>query len=108
MKTKALAILCFLASSLSLLLNETQIGVYSGFDDEGYNFTVTYEDGIEEIITFQKIEEEVLKETNLKSNEFDGITFEITYREEIISEEDEEGNEIEYEIYVITALKKVE
>lgn len=108
MKKISILILSLVASSFALINSETQVGVYNGFDDDGYNFIITVDDDLEEVMTFQKVEEDVLKSINLKSKDYEGVTFQITYEIEVVTEEDDEGNEIEYEIYVITNLKKIE
>lgn len=108
MKKISILILSLVASSFALINSETQVGVYNSFDDDGYNFIITVDDDLEEVMTFQKVEEDVLKSINLKSKDYEGVTFQITYEIEVVTEEDDEGNEIEYEIYVITNLKKIE
>lgn len=80
-------------------------GVFDGYDEEdGYSFLVIdKETESENVMYFNDVTEDVLKEFNLQSTNFLGKKFEITY--EIEEMEDEEDGEI-YEKFIIIKLVK--
>lgn len=59
-------------------------------------------------MTFQYLSDEALEAFDLDSEEFVGSKFKVTY--EVLQEmsEDTEGNEVEIEIYTITALELID
>jgi|26BtaG_2_1085354.scaffolds.fasta_scaffold00149_7 hypothetical protein len=120
MKTKfilALPVLClFLLSATPFPLNTSVsyftsqdlkiVGVYDGNEGYGYNFITTRkDDGSEFTMTFQKIEEAVLKEFDLDAELFLNQKFEVTYTVKTVVSKDENGFEDEVEVYTITHLK---
>ncbi|WP_411766568.1 hypothetical protein [Winogradskyella sp. A3E31] len=84
-------------------------GIFDGYDeDDGYIFLITdEEDGNEKYMYFNYISDEALKAVNLQSKEFEGQSFEITFKIEEQVEVDDDGMEDTYEILTITGLKKV-
>ena len=115
MKTKTYTILFLLFFSLlsyassieSLVIQDTKTmeGVFDGHEDYGYNFITTHSDGSEHTITFQNINDELLNQFDLKSEEFIGKNFKITYQIKIKKTKDEYGFEDEEEILTITNLE---
>lgn len=85
------------------------VGVFDGFDEEdGYMFTInTTEDDSEEVMYFTDIDETVLENYNLKSTNFEGKKFEITYKINVFEDEDEEGYTETYETLTIISLKQL-
>ncbi|GAA4805235.1 hypothetical protein [Litoribaculum gwangyangense] len=81
-------------------------GVYDGHEDYGYNFIVTSADE-EHTITFQKVDEEVLKAFNLEEKTLVGTKFKITYTTKIEVTKDDDGYEDETEINTIKKLEKL-
>lgn len=80
-------------------------GVFDGYDEEdGYSFLVIdKETENENVMYFNDVTEDVLKEFNLKSSNLLGKKFEIKY--EIEEMEDEDDGEI-YEQFIIVKLIK--
>lgn len=114
MKTKSIVIVGVLIFSFLVLTSvkslqdkQTFEGVYDGQEDYGYNFMGIDSEGEEYTMTFQSINDEVLKSFNLDSEELIGTTFEVTYTTEIEVETDEDGFEEETETNTIVALKKL-
>lgn len=115
---KSILILIFLSLSLTSFafsnVNETNqeattiIGEFEGHEDYGYNFITTrVDDDSEYTITFQKVNDDVLAQFNLKSDELIGTKFKITYKVKLVVTKDENGFDDENEIYTITALEKL-
>ena len=117
MKTKTHTILFFLFFSLlsyassveSLVIQDTKTmeGVFDGHEDYGYNFITMHADGSEHTITFQKINEDLLNQFDLKAGAFIGKNFQITYQIKIKITKDENGFEDEEEILTITNLEEL-
>lgn len=115
MKTKSFTsiILLFLSlftyasstESLTIQDSKTIEGVFDGHEDYGYNFIITHSDGSEHTMTFQSIKDELLSQFDLKSEEFIGKNFKITYQIKIKKTKDEYGFEDEEEILTITNLE---
>ena len=120
MKTKliiAVPVLCFLLMSVKpSSLNPSEqyadaqdlqiIGVYDGNEGYGYNFITPHkDDGSEYTMTFQKVNQEVMKEYDLDEELFLNQKFEVTYNVKIVKSKDEDGFDQEDEIYTITHLK---
>lgn len=80
---------------------------YDGKEDYGYNFVTKTKSGEEFTLTFQKVEESVLKAFDLNSDALVGTKFKITFNKVIKVTKDEHGNEDEEEINTITLLEKV-
>ena len=120
MKTKllmAIPILCFLLMSAKpfpfnapALYDTAQdskiIGVYDGNEGYGYNFITQHKDnGSDFTMTFQKVDDAVMKEFDLDGELFVNKKFEVTYNVKIVKSKDEDGFDQENEIYTITNLK---
>lgn len=82
-------------------------GVFDGHEDYGYNFITMHADGSEHTITFQKINEDLLNQFDLKAGAFIGKKFQITYQVKIKITKDENGFEDEEEILTITNLEEL-
>ncbi|MEL0455538.1 hypothetical protein WJN01_04820 [Flavobacteriaceae bacterium SZ-1-7] len=125
MKTKKLVLLSGLLLSLFMLSGyttainyedsfsvlEAQNGLvvfatFDGHEDYGYNFVTKGKDDEEHTLTFQKVEETVLKAFNLNSDDLVGTKFKITFNKEIKVTKDADGYEDEEEINTITNLEK--
>lgn len=87
---------------------ETQVvnGVYDGHEDYGYNFIITEEDE-EYTLTFQEVDEAVLKVFDLNQSSLIGSNFKITYTTQITVTIDDDGYENENEINTIKKLEKL-
>jgi hypothetical protein len=85
---------------------ETFEGIYDGQEEYGYNFIGSDDDG-EYTMTFQDIDESLLKSFDLESEMLIGTKFKVTYTITIEVEKDEDGYEDEIETYTIIALKKL-
>ena len=114
MKAKSIAVVGVLIFSFLVLTavksiqeKQTFEGVYDGQEDYGYNFIGLDSDGEEYTMTFQSINEDLLENFNLNSEEFIGTKFTVTYTTEIEVERDEDGFEEEIETNTIVALKKL-
>ncbi|MEW4923778.1 hypothetical protein [Algibacter sp. 2305UL17-15] len=84
--------------------------VYATFDgkeDYGYNFITTDKEGEEHTLTFQKVEDAVLKTFDLNSDAFVNTKFKITFNRDVKVSKDEHGNEDEDEVNTITMLEKL-
>jgi hypothetical protein len=109
-----LAMLMFSANALldkKVILQEKEIekvvAVFDGYSpDDGYAFLVKDEvEGDDEVLYFTEITDEVLKSVNLKSDEFIGKSFEVTYEITEYDEEDENGYIETFEKYTIVKVK---
>lgn len=117
MKTKTIIIIHFLFFSMltiasnktitKISLEETVEAVFDGKEDYGYNFIATDEDDNEYTITFQNIDEKLLKEFDLKSDTLIGVSFKITYKITTETYTDEDGFENENEVYTIVKMVKI-
>lgn len=116
MKTKFIILITLLFFSLNSFASSIESnfiqdvnvieGVFDGHEDYGYNFiTVHTDDGSEHTITFQKINDELLNQYDLKAETFIGKKFKITYQIKIKITKDENGFEEEEEILTITSLE---
>ncbi len=116
MKTKSILFfgcvtLCFLSLSSfkSIDKNQDEIvlnATFDGHEDYGYNFIYTDADGEERTMTFQEIEESVLRSFDLNSDTLIKTKFKITYKITIEKSLDDNGNEDEEEINTIIKLEK--
>lgn len=120
MKTKYIALipmLCIflmsvtpLPTKMSLFQKSAQelkmVGVYDGNEGYGYNFITTHkDDGSEFTMTFQKVDDVVMKEFDLDADLFLNQKFEVTYTLKTLVTKDENGFDDENEVYTITRLK---
>ncbi len=80
---------------------------YDGYEDYGYNFITKDKAGDEQTLTFQIIEEAVLKAFDLNSEAFVGTKFKITFNRNIKFSKDADGMDDEDEINMITNLEKL-
>lgn len=84
----------------------TIIGIYDGNEGYGYNFITKHkDDGSDFTMTFQKVDESVMKEYDLDEELFLNQQFEITYNLKTVVTKDGDGFDEENEIYTITKLK---
>lgn len=84
------------------------IGVYDGNEGYGYNFiTTNKDDGSEFTMTFQKVNEAVMKEFDLDAELFLNQKFEVTYTIKKVVTKDENGFDDENEVFTITQLKAI-
>ncbi|SFZ89373.1 hypothetical protein SAMN05428642_101209 [Flaviramulus basaltis] len=81
--------------------------VYDGHEDYGYNFITKNEDGDEHTLTFQQIEEDILKAFDLNSDDLVGAKFKVTYTTEVEVTIDSDGYEEEEEVNIISKLEKL-
>lgn len=95
-------------NNIELPAQEIQVvdGVYDGHEDYGYNFIITEEDD-QYTITFQEVDEAVLKAFDLNQNALIGSKFKITYTSQITVTTDDDGYEEENEINTIKKLEKL-
>lgn len=120
MKTKYIALIpmvcIFLMSVTPLPTNRSlfqksgqelkMMGVYDGNEGYGYNFITTHkDDGSEFTMTFQKVDDVVMKEFDLDADLFLNQKFEVTYTLKRVVTKDENGFDDENEVYTITRLK---
>ncbi|WP_046757898.1 hypothetical protein [Kordia jejudonensis] len=90
-------ITCFLAVFLfANTQNKTIEATYDGYEEGIYYFTDTKDESLE----FQDVEKSVLETYDLMSKKFENKVFQVTYKEVVEDDGDEE-----YTSYVITALK---
>lgn len=80
--------------------------VYDGHEDYGYNFITKNEDGDEYTITFQEVDEAILKTFELNTEALIGAKFKVTYTINVEVTVDEDGYENEEEVNTITKLEK--
>jgi hypothetical protein len=114
MKTfiKALVFVIAIGSTFSFTTSpntQTKItvtAVYDGLEDYGYNFIVT-KNGVENTLTFQEIDETILKTYDLTGKEFIGKSFKVTYSINTETMVDEFDNEEEIETLTIVSLEKI-
>lgn len=83
----------------------TITGVYEGIEDSMFVFTYEDEDGEENTISIDKISPEVKKAYDLFSKKLIGKSFEITYSNENIEDEDDE--DILTSVKTIVTLKQL-
>ncbi|WP_040280237.1 hypothetical protein [Psychroserpens damuponensis] len=114
MTTKSVLITGFLSIFLFVLTSAntdqdttTFIGIYDGYEDYGYNFIETSDDGDDYTMTLQHLDKSLLKSFDLNSEKLIGTKFSVTYTTETEIEKDEDGYEDEVEVYTIIALKKL-
>ena len=90
-------------------IQETKVvnAVFDGHEDYGYNFIAKDEDGDEYTVTFQEVEDSVLKAFNLNSEALIGTKFKVTYTSDVEVTVDEDGYEYEEEVNTITKLEKL-
>jgi len=81
---------------------KTIIATFSGYEEGVYSFS----NSDDEVFEFEKINANILKDFDLKSEKYLNKKFKITYKEETIKVE-EDGNEEEYEVWTITKLELV-
>lgn len=82
------------------------IGIYNGNEGYGCNFITKHkEDDSEFTMTFQKVNEAVMKEFNLDTDVFLNKKFDVTYTIKTVVTKDEDGFDNEDEAYTITQLK---
>ena len=82
------------------------LAVYDGNEGYGYNFIAKHEDDDSEFtMTFQKVEEKVMKEYDLDAELFLNQEFEVTYTVKTVVTKDDDGFDNEEDIYTITNLK---
>lgn len=93
---------CFLVSQ-----ELVAIGTYDGHEDYGYNFIVKNTDGDDVTLTFQKVEEAVLKSFDLDAEDLLNKKFKVTYKVDIVKSIDEHGFEDEDQINTIIKLEKL-
>lgn len=80
---------------------------FDGKEDYGYNFIVKNKDGDENTITFQEVDEGVIKVFDLNSETLIGSKFKVSYRTILEVTKDVDGYEDESEINTITKLEKL-
>ena len=73
-----------------------------------YNFSFINNDYLEDSISFDYAEDDVLKEYDLSNREFIGSKFQITYTETITKEVDDKGEEQESIKRSITKLSLID
>ncbi len=84
--------------------------VYATFDgkeDYGYNFVTKGKDDEEHTLTFQKVEDDVLKAFDLNSDALIGTKFKITFNRDIEVSKDENNMDDEDEVNTIIKLEKL-
>ncbi|WP_111309346.1 hypothetical protein [Confluentibacter sediminis] len=94
-------------SVLTFQNTTTIVGVFDGHEDYGYNFIVKGEDDNEHTLTFQKIDEALLKEFDLNATALVGSKFKVTYQTKILVTKDADNFEEEHEINTILKLEKL-
>lgn len=82
----------------------TVIAEFDEFDGEVYTFNYLDEDGNASYVMFDAISDDVLKKYDLKSDEYQGMKFEISYTEHTQVDSDEDGDLQEYTKTTITKL----
>lgn len=117
MKTKlimTLSVFCLFLMSVQRLQTITAttpqeskvIAVYDGNEGYGYNFIAQHKDDASEYtMTFQKVNENVMKEFDLDGEVYLNQQFEITYTVKKVVTKDENGFDEEDEVLTITGLK---
>lgn len=97
-----------LKEDYNMVLNQDNLIVYATYDgheDYGYNFITTDKDGEERTLTFQKVEDAVLKSFDLNSVNVVGTKFKVTFNKVIKVTKDADNMEDEEEINTITMLE---
>lgn len=97
-----------LKEDYNMVLNQDNLIVYATYDgheDYGYNFITTDKDGEERTLTFQKVEDAVLKSFDLNSGNVVGTKFKVTFNKVIKVTKDADNMEDEEEINTITMLE---
>ena len=117
MKTKTNIVFVLFFSLASLLFSTTSFviqdvntveGIFDGHEDYGYNFIATHaDDNSEYTITFQNVNEDLLKTYDLNSETLIGKKFKITYQIKVVKTKDENGFEDEEELLTITNLEEL-
>jgi hypothetical protein len=114
MKTKSVVLISFLLVSLFALTSMNTLqdqstfeGKYDGREEYGYSFTGVNDEGDEYNMSFQKIDEAVLKAFDINTASLIGTKFIVTYTTKVKVEKDEFGMDDETEILTIVALKKL-
>lgn len=123
MRTKFLFMLCsfmmlfFTLSSFKTEMPQNELeliiqdsievdAVYDGQEERGYSFTVEI-NGEAHALLFQKIDDAVLSEFNLKAQDLVGSSFKVTYTTETEVIKDSEGNGLDVTVNTITKLEKL-
>ncbi|MDD7886896.1 hypothetical protein [Flavivirga sp. 57AJ16] len=123
MRTKLLFMLCcftmmfFTLSSFKAEgpLNEVQLSiqdskeveaVYDGYKDSTYDFTIQ-SNGETYTLSFQKVDDAVLKDFDLSSQTLVGTSFKVTFTTEVVVNKDADGMDVETEVHTITKLEKL-
>lgn len=83
------------------------IAVYDSHEDYGYNFTSKNNNDDEITLTFHEVEQGVLDNFDLNSDQLLGIKFKISYTSKIIVTKDADGYEDEDEVNTIVKLEKL-
>jgi hypothetical protein len=83
--------------------NKTVKAIFDYHDEGVYYFTVSNDDDDDETYAFQKIEKDALKSYDLADNNYEGKTFNITYKIETETDEFDE----ESDVWVIVLLELV-
>lgn len=96
-----------LAPTLEFQDEMTVVAAYDGKEDYGYNFVAKNKDGDENTLTFQKVEEDVLKTFDLNSETLIGSKFKVSYTTKVEITKDADGYEDENEINTISKLEKL-
>lgn len=114
MKTKSIAftsliLIAFIAlTSMKTLQDQSTFeGKYDGRQEYSYSFTGIDTRGSEYSMTFQNIENDVLKAFDLNSSTTKGIEFKVTYTTKVEVVKNDKGLEKEMETYTIVALEKL-
>lgn len=80
--------------------------VYNGLEEMGYSFTAEI-NGEAHTLLFQRIDDTVLSEFNLKDQDLVGSSFKVTYTTGTEVVKDSEGNDQEVQVNTITKLEKL-
>ena len=121
MKTRLLLVLCvscfifsgfktsdFLITHAKSVSQEMNVNaIFDGHEDYGYNFIAEHSDGEEYTLTFQKVNDAILKEFDLNAEVLVGAKFKITYTTKIVVTKDADGYDDENEINTIIKLEKL-
>ena len=83
--------------------SKTVEAVYNGNDENGYNF----KDSESNSLLFQNIDDAVLSEFNLSTQDLVGVSYNVTYTTKTEVVKDLEGNDLETEVHTITKLEKL-
>jgi hypothetical protein len=91
----------------SIQESNTITAIFDGAEDYGYNFIFTNDDEDESTITFQNVNDDVLKALDLKTEALVGTSMTVTYTTAIETEEDDDGFESETEVLTITKIEQI-